>query len=152
MMFEFNICKICNTYYTNIRKLAWWDVLNTQSRGIKAFVCHPCGNGDTKRLSATVSTSTDRNSIPISIEGRPTLAFSFDDEEFTDGFHDFKIVLRDFTVNLGEGTDTRTFEYHKTFVAYILEFNFNGDQFVAFGEDNKTVSVFKNDSTLKRSP
>ena len=26
-------------------------------------------------------------SIPINIEGRPTLAFSLDDETFTDGFH-----------------------------------------------------------------
>ena len=103
----------------------------------------------TKRLSATGNTSIDKNSIPINIEGRPSLAFSLDDEDFTEGFHDFKIILRDFTVNLGEGTDTRTFEYHKTFVAYILEFNFNGDQFVAFGDENIAISVFKNDSTLK---
>ncbi len=104
---------------------------------------------DTKRLSATGSTSIDRNSISINIEGRPTLAFSLDDEDFTEGFHDFKIILRDFTINLGEGSDTRTFEYHKTFVAYILEFNFNGDQFAAIGENNIVISVFKNDSTLK---
>lgn len=104
---------------------------------------------DTKRLAATGTTSSNTNSIPISIEGRPSLAFSLDDELFTEGFHDFKIVLRDFIVNIGEGTETRTFEYHKNFIAYILEFNFNGDQFVAFGEDNMAISVFKNDSTLK---
>ncbi len=104
---------------------------------------------DTKRLSALGSTSVDTNSIPISIEGRPSLSFTLDDETFTDGFHDFKIVLRDIIVNVGEGTDTRTFEYHKSFLAYILDFTFNGDQFVAFGEDNIAISVFKNDSTLK---
>jgi hypothetical protein len=104
---------------------------------------------NTSRLSATGFTSSVTNNIQINIEGRPTLAFSLDDENFEDGFHDFKIIFRDIIVNIGEGTNTRTFEYHKSFVAYILEFNFNGDQFVAFGEDNRAISVFKNDSTLK---
>lgn len=104
---------------------------------------------DSKRLSATGITSQNTNSISINIEGRPSLAFSLDDENFEEGFHDFKIIIKDFTVNIGEGSDTRTFEYHKTFVVYILEFVFNGDQFVAFGEDSIAISVFKNDSTLK---
>lgn len=103
----------------------------------------------TKPLSSNGITSSVSNALPISIEGRPTLAFSLDDEKFTEGFHTFKIILRDFIINVGEGQSTRTFEYHKTFVAYILEFEFNGDQFVAFDQNNQAISVFKNDSTLK---
>jgi len=103
----------------------------------------------TKPLSASGFTSPVTNSIKLSIEGKPNLSFTLGDEEFTDGFHTFKIILRDFTVNLGEGEKTRTFEFYKTFVAYILEFSFDGDQFVAFDVDSQAVSVFKNDSTLK---
>ena len=103
----------------------------------------------TKVLTASGFTDPETNSIPISIEGRPSIAFTLDDEEFTEGFHTFKIIIRDIIVNVGEGERTRTFEYHKTFVVYILEFDFNGDQFVAFDQDSNPISVFKNDSTLK---
>jgi len=104
---------------------------------------------NTSRLSANGRSSMIDNTIPISIEGRPNLAFTLADENFVTGFHDFKVILRDITVNLGEQETTRTFEYHKSFVGYLLDFNFNGDTFVAFNSDNRAIEVFTNDSTLK---
>lgn len=92
---------------------------------------------------------TVNKSIPLRIDGQDKLIFSLDKQNFnTDSFHTFKLMLNDFVVNVGEGDAQRTFEYHTPYLAYILEFNVKSGEILAYGVDEKAISVPKSDSTF----
>lgn len=87
--------------------------------------------------------------IPLRIDGQDKFIFSLDKQNFqTDSFHTFKLMLNHFVVNVGEGDKLRTFEYHTPFLAYLLEFNVKSGEILAYGVNDKAVSVPKSDSTL----
>jgi len=92
---------------------------------------------------------TANNEIALRIEGQDSLIFKLDEQFYEpNSFHTFKVLLNDFIVNVGEGADQRTFEYHIPFLTYFLEFNVLPNEIVAFNTENRAISVSVNDSTL----
>ena len=87
--------------------------------------------------------------LPLRIDGQDKFVFSLDKQNFiTDSFHTFKLMLNDFIVNVGEGDQQRTFEYHTPFLVYVLEFNVRSGEILAYSAQNKAISVLKSDSTF----
>lgn len=93
---------------------------------------------------------TTGNQIPLRIDGESSFLFKLDEQFYDeDTFHKFDIILNDFIVNIGQGEEQRTFEYHTPFVAYTLEFNVKPDEIVAFNEKDKAISVLKSDTKFQ---
>lgn len=107
---------------------------------------------DDKTISkhqVTASGITVNKELPLKIDGQNQFIFSLDEQNFKeDSFHTFKIMLNDFVVNIGEGNQQRTFEYHTPFLVYVLEFNVKAGEIIAYGVDDKAISVLKSDSTF----
>jgi len=107
-------------------------------------------NGATVSLhQLTASGFSQANMIPINIDGQDSFFFKLDEQFYgTDTFNKLTFVINNMIVNVGEGEELRTFEYHVPFVAYLLEFNVRPNEIVAFNEEDRAISVLKNDSTL----
>jgi len=89
------------------------------------------------------------NTIPLRIDGQDTFIFELQKQFFDpETFHKFNIILNDFIVIVGEGAESRTFEYHTPFVAYSLEFNVTPEEIVAFNVQDQAISVLKSDTTF----
>lgn len=88
--------------------------------------------------------------IPIKIDGIETFFFKIDEQFYSeDSFQKLTFIVNNMIVNVGEGEELRTFEYHTPFTAYLLEFNVRLDEIVAFNEKDVAISIIKSDSTLK---
>ena len=115
------------------------------------------GKLETRIDGKTISTHTVTGSgitsgkiIPLRIDGQDKFIFKLDKQFYTiEKFHKFDLILNDFIVNVGEGEQSRTFEYHTPFVAYTVEFNVLPDEIVAFGVKDRAISVLKSDTTFK---
>lgn len=80
--------------------------------------------------------------LPLRIDGQNSFVFKLNEQFFDDDtFHTLQFILNDFIVNIGDGDDQRTFEYHTPFVAYTLEFNVLPDEIVAFSVNDRAISV-----------
>lgn len=98
----------------------------------------------------TGSGITSTNIIPLRIDGQNSFILKLDEQFYDeDTFHKLDLVLNDFIVNVGEGDNQRTFEYHTPFIAYTLEFNVTPDEIVAFNVKDKAISVLKSDTTFQ---
>lgn len=87
--------------------------------------------------------------LQLRIDGQDTFIFELSKQFFdSETFHKLDFILNDFIVNVGEGTESRVFEYHTPFVAYTLEFNVTPDEIVAFNVQNQAISVLKSDTTF----
>jgi len=87
--------------------------------------------------------------IVIRIDGQNEFIFKVDEQFYQqDSFQKLTFIVNNLVVNVGEGEEQRTFEYHIPFTAYLLEFNVRSDEIVAFNEDDLAISVLKNDSTF----
>jgi len=114
------------------------------------------GDFETRINDATISQHqltangfSQANKIPIRIDGQDSFFFKLDEQFYgTDTFNKLTFIVNNMVVNLGEGDELRTFEYHIPFVAYLLEFNVRPNEIVAFNEEDLAISVLKNDSTL----
>lgn len=108
---------------------------------------------DDKTISqhqVTAFGNTVNKQIALRIDGRDSLVLKLDEQFFDeDTTHNFKLVVNEFQVTVGEGIDSRIFEYHRPFVAYLLDFTVDPNKIVAFNQQNKAIEVFVNDSTLK---
>ncbi len=108
---------------------------------------------DDKTLSTHDVTGNGRTvgmELPLRIDGQDTFIFKLDEQFFTpETFHKFDLILNDFIVNVGEGEEQRVFEYHTPFVAYTVEFNVLPDEIVAFGVQDRAISVLKSDTTFR---
>lgn len=92
---------------------------------------------------------TVNKQLPLRIDGQDEFVFSLTKQNFaTDSFHTFKIMLNDFIVNVGEGDQQRTFEYHTPFLVYVLEFNVKSSEILAYSVQDKAISVPVSDSTF----
>lgn len=92
---------------------------------------------------------TQGKKIPIKIDGEETFFFKLDQQFYEeDSFQKLTFIVNNLVVNVGEGEELRTFEYHTPFTAYLLEFNVRPDEIVAFNEKDVAISVLKNDSNL----
>lgn len=92
---------------------------------------------------------TQGKQIPIRIDGEDKFFFKLDQQFFgEDSFQKLTFIINNMIVNVGEGDELRTFEYHTPFTAYLLEFHVRPDEIVAFNENDVAVSVLKNDSNL----
>jgi hypothetical protein len=107
---------------------------------------------DDKTISTHQVTGTGitvNKQLPLRIDGQNEFVFSLDKQNFvTDSFHTFKLMLNDFIVNVGEGDQQRTFEYHTPFLVYVLEFNVKSNEILAYSVKDKAISVMKSDSTF----
>ncbi len=114
------------------------------------------GDFETRINDATISQHqltangfSQANKIPIKIDGQDSFFFKLDEQFYgTDTFNKLTFIVNNMIVNVGEGEELRTFEYHIPFVAYLLEFNVRPNEIVAFNEEDLAISVLKNDSTL----
>ncbi len=89
------------------------------------------------------------NTIGLRIDGQDTFIFELQKQFFDpETFHKFNILLNDFIVTVGEGAESRTFEYHTPFVIYSLEFNVTPEEIVAFNAQDQAISVLKSDTTF----
>lgn len=89
------------------------------------------------------------NKIPLRIDGQDTFIFELQKQFYDpETFHKFNILLNDFIVTVGEGAESRTFEYHTPFVAYSLEFNVTPEEIVAFNVQDQAISILKSDTTF----
>jgi len=92
---------------------------------------------------------TSNKQLPLRIDGQPTFIFELQEQFYEeDTFHKFDLILNDFIVNVGEGEDTRVFEYHTPFVAYTLEFIVAPDEITAFNVKDQAITVLKSDTTF----
>lgn len=92
---------------------------------------------------------TQGKTIPIKIDGQETFFFKLDQQFYEeDSFQKLTFIINNMVVNVGEGDELRTFEYHTPFTAYLLEFNVRSDEIIAFNEKDVAISVLKNDSKL----
>lgn len=92
---------------------------------------------------------TQGKTIPIRIDGQDEFFFKLDQQFYEeDSFQKLTFIVNNLIVNVGEGEELRTFEYHTPFTAYLLEFNVRPDEIVAFNEKDVAISVLKNDSKL----
>lgn len=98
--------------------------------------------------AVTANGITINKQIPLRIDGRDSIVFSLNPEDFVEGFHVLKFLLNDFVVNLGSGSESRTFEYHVPFVLYSLEFESKPNEILGFNEQDRAISFPKSDSTL----
>ncbi len=97
----------------------------------------------------TANGFSQANKIPIKIDGEDSFFFKLDEQFYgTDTFNKLTFIVNNMVVNVGEGDELRTFEYHVPFVAYLLEFNVRANEIVAFNEEDLAISVLKNDSTF----
>ncbi len=100
------------------------------------------------QLTANDITDT-AGQIIIRIDGQNEFIFKLDEQFYQeDSFQKLTFIVDNLVVNVGEGAEQRTFEYHIPFTAYLLEFNVRPDEIVAFNEDDLAISVLKNDSTF----
>jgi len=91
----------------------------------------------------------DAGLIPIRIDGQNSFFFKLDEQFYTpDTIQILTFIINNIIVNVGEGDELRTFEYHTPFTVYLLEFNVRPDEIVAFNEKDVAISILKNDSTL----
>jgi len=108
---------------------------------------------DDKTISlhdVTGSGITIGKDLPLRIDGQDSFIFELNKQFFeAETFHKFNVILNDFIVNVGEGADQRVFEYHTPFVAYTVEFNVLTDQIVAFGVQDRAITVLKSDTTFQ---
>ncbi len=108
---------------------------------------------DDKTISVHDVTGNGRTvgmELPLRIDGLDTFIFKLDEQFFTpETFHKFDLILNDFIVNVGEGEEQRVFEYHTPFVAYTVEFNVLPDEIVAFGVQDRAITVLKSDTTFQ---
>ncbi len=110
----------------------------------------PSGAKTISQHQLTANGITDgAGEIIIKIDGQDSFFFTLD-EQFYDAnsFQKLTFVVNNMIVNVGEGDELRTFEYHTPFVTYLLEFNVRPDEIIAFNEKDVAISVLKNDSTL----
>ncbi len=107
---------------------------------------------DGKTVSTHVVTGngvTSGNQLPLRIDGQDSFIFELNKQFFDeDTFHKLDFILNDFIVNVGEGEESRVFEYHTPFPIYNLEFNVTPEEIVAFNVNNQAITVLKSDTTF----
>lgn len=87
------------------------------------------------------------NKVPLRIDGNDNFIFELTKQFFNeDTFHTLNFILNDFVVNIGEGVEQRTFEYHTPFLAYSIEFNVKPDEIIAFNALDRVISVAKSET------
>ncbi|MCP6727166.1 MAG: hypothetical protein KJI69_04020 [Patescibacteria group bacterium] len=85
--------------------------------------------------------------LPLRIEGQNNFIFELSKQFFDENtFHTLNFLLNDFVVNIGEGEQQRTFEYHTPFLVYSLELNVKTDEIVAFSAVDRAISVAKSET------
>ena len=132
------VSAVGNTIFDN-EKVVVNGVLETRIDGKTISTHDVTGNG-----------VTTGKQLPLRIDGQNSFIFELDKQFYDeDTFHKFDIILNDFIVNVGQGEEQRTFEYHTPFIAYTLEFNVLPNEIVAFNVKDKAISVLKSDTTFQ---
>jgi hypothetical protein len=101
----------------------------------------------THKVTANGRTDMD-GKLQLRIEGSEQFVFELNESDFKEGFNTLKFIITDVVANVGDSPNVRTFEYHRPFVVYILDFDVNPDEILAFDQENRAIAVKKNDSTF----